>query len=1202
MSVSEIRAPHAAFAAEVGRIREVLERTTATRGRAVVIHGPDGTGQSDLATELIAALNRNTDGVVLEGACTEGPPGPYRPFQSILAGAASLSASELVGSLLAGGLDEPAPTPLRELLAQVRVRDVRLNHLESVRRILCEVSAARPLTVVVRDLHAADPDTLALVDYLLEDAAAGHGVAGIGSRASRRPLYVLTVCDDHPVGREVLDRLRQHDAVEPAVVGRLDESGLAALVAEPRIAEKLLRVTGGLPHRVRTLVQMLPDDLESLLRARTASLDPDAVTALRFASVFGRPIAPGALAVLSGVPRRVVEDLRAAGLLNDTDDGVELSDAFARGIPLGDVDADEFHRLHRRCAEHLEARVALTGDELLFERIVEHHLAAGQAEDAARYALPAARRLRASAALRRAVELLERCVRARPGASQELLAELVDLDVALGHYERALARCRELGGGGDLGIALDEARIHSLSGNLRAAESALETLTATALPADLAGHVRAELADVRLRRGDLDGAAALCAGADDEPAEWGLRLRHTLGKIAFWRGDWAAAESCYYDLLRELDPTHRRLRAMLLHNLGLVSLRTGHFDAASRWMQEALGIFGDLGEHFEAAVCRHNLGLAHEYAQRYGMALPLFERAIEVLERFGNQNNLTGAINSLGDVYLTLGELWRARKLLEYSLELAQHNGLDYYVAYNRLKLARVSFEEGDLDDASSHARAASSGFEEKGYRREHGDACLITAEIAVAAGVSPSAALEAVERSGDDEIMARGRVVRAATMVASEPSRAHSLALEAAEALQRLGQRDGVIAAYLVAGRAALQADQRPEARRLAEGAEVALAELRERVPSEHREAFDTKRLVTQVIELRDNARESSVVVAARPAVVSAPRGAVFRGMTGASEPMQRVFEMVERLSDCAAPILIVGESGTGKELVAEAIRAGSSRAEKPFVRVNAAAFAESLLETELFGHEKGAFTGAHARKLGAFEQADGGTLFLDEIGDISPKTQVSLLRVLQEREFHRVGGRRPINVDVRILCATNRNLEEMVADGRFRLDLYYRIKGVTIELPPLSERGDDIVLVAEAILKRLAAEHGRHLRLSEDAVALLRCYRWPGNVRELENVLRSVYFFAQDERITRHDLQTYTLLRDVDPDDLTEGRRYVSDDAPLADGFDLNDAKRELEIHCIKRALAQADGNITQAARLLGLKRPRLSQKIKEYGLKDR
>jgi transcriptional regulator with GAF, ATPase, and Fis domain len=274
--------------------------------------------------------------------------------------------------------------------------------------------------------------------------------------------------------------------------------------------------------------------------------------------------------------------------------------------------------------------------------------------------------------------------------------------------------------------------------------------------------------------------------------------------------------------------------------------------------------------------------------------------------------------------------------------------------------------------------------------------------------------------------------------------------------------------------------------------------------------------------------------------------------------------------------------------------------------VKVNCGALVENLLLSELFGHERGAFTGATQRRLGRFELADGGTIFLDEIGDISPKTQVALLRVLQDQSFERVGGTTSVAVDVRIICATNRNLQEMVANGQFREDLYYRLKGVQIDLPALRDRTDDIPLLAKHFLDVIGSERGACPQdLGPDARRLLCRYGWPGNVRELENVLRSVSLFAEGALLEAKHFADYPELQrcaqavappvpgDLGQDAYTELRsRKIS----------LRDLKKQLENDCIQRALADTEGNITRAADLLGMKRPRLSQLVKEHGLQAR
>jgi len=296
---------------------------------------------------------------------------------------------------------------------------------------------------------------------------------------------------------------------------------------------------------------------------------------------------------------------------------------------------------------------------------------------------------------------------------------------------------------------------------------------------------------------------------------------------------------------------------------------------------------------------------------------------------------------------------------------------------------------------------------------------------------------------------------------------------------------------------------------------------------------------------------------------------------------------------------VLFVGESGTGKELFAEAVHRLSSRASGPFVRVNAAAFPDTLLLSELFGHEKGAFTDAHARRIGRFEAAHGGTLFLDEIGDVSERLQTALLRVLEDQSFERVGGVETIHVDVRVVFATNRDLTALIKAGRFREDLYHRISAVTVTVPPLRERREDIPALAEAFAREVERETGRRIEVRPDAHELLKAYSWPGNVRELRNAIRKAALMTEGGAITRD-----VLLREVPglAQALRPRARGGLDPIEMvfSRGMSLDEARREVEAALIREALDQSAGNIAAAARLLGMKRPRLSQLVKEYALK--
>ncbi|MCB9775653.1 MAG: PEP-CTERM-box response regulator transcription factor [Nitrospiraceae bacterium] len=306
------------------------------------------------------------------------------------------------------------------------------------------------------------------------------------------------------------------------------------------------------------------------------------------------------------------------------------------------------------------------------------------------------------------------------------------------------------------------------------------------------------------------------------------------------------------------------------------------------------------------------------------------------------------------------------------------------------------------------------------------------------------------------------------------------------------------------------------------------------------------------------------------------------FPQIIGSSPVMVKVFDTIRRVAGSDISILIVGESGTGKELVARAIHQQSHRKDGPFIAINCGAIPETLLESELFGHEKGAFTGAHLQRPGRIESAQGGTLFLDEIGEISPALQVKLLRVLQERSIERVGGRVEIPVDTRVLAATNMDLQLAMKDGRFREDLYYRLNTVTITAPPLRERGGDIVMLGKSLLQRYSEEAKKKISgFTREALMSLEQYHWPGNIRELENRIRRAVTLTDNPRIAPEDL-------DLSPPDESQ------------DGLTLKVARDTVERRVIEQTLAKTGGNITKAATILGVSRPTLHDLISRHHIK--
>lgn len=335
---------------------------------------------------------------------------------------------------------------------------------------------------------------------------------------------------------------------------------------------------------------------------------------------------------------------------------------------------------------------------------------------------------------------------------------------------------------------------------------------------------------------------------------------------------------------------------------------------------------------------------------------------------------------------------------------------------------------------------------------------------------------------------------------------------------------------------------------------------------------------LVSRIIKVKNLQRENTIL---RKKLT---RQYSFHDIISKNSKMHEIFQLVQEISSIRSTVLIEGESGTGKELIARAIHYSGDRATKPFIGVSCAALAETLLESELFGHEKGSFTGAAAQKKGKFEMADGGTIFLDEIGDISAKLQMDLLRVLQERSFYRVGGTEEIQVDVRVIAATNSNLQEAVTAGKFRDDLFYRLNVINIHIPPLRERREDIPLLASSFVEHLSHELGKDVRdLSDGALKLLIDYNWPGNVRELENAVERAMVTCRTHVLTEED---FGFLNHSNGDK----KKW-----PVAGNATIEDMERQL----IATTLQRTKGNIKESAEVLGIDRSTLYEKIKRYNI---
>ncbi|MGF1466794.1 MAG: sigma 54-interacting transcriptional regulator [Sandaracinaceae bacterium] len=830
-------------------------------------------------------------------------------------------------------------------------------------------------------------------------------------------------------------------------------------------------------------------------------------------------------------------------------------------------------------------------------------------------ALAEAERLIARHALAAAAAVLERTRRAHPRAL-EVLAPLADLRWLLGERRAALelARIPAEAEPEQAAHRLRLGRLLRRSGELDEAEvhlAAARDLGRAAGAAPAALRAEAEMAEATLERTSYDLAAEQAeAVAQVSEAqgllELGLEARNTLGKVRWAQHRLDDAEAIFTanraraEQAGLVPPLHRAL-----NNLGMIELTRGDLATARNLLTQGVDLARRHGAVKFQAVALENLGVIDRLEGRYGEAARHYHASARLMRLLGHRRMAGRVTTNLAELYVTLGHPNLAMQLLDDLIE----RGIDDLRPEVRAEIHTVRGEGLDLagepERAEVEFRAAYDIGVAIGYRRTVALTAHLLSDWSRRRGAI-SEARRWLERAGDlkePRFAVRRALARARLATTSEERVHHSrdAVAMAKRAADPLLEADTLV----VQAEAMLEAGRTAEARRALGAAEALEARFLDHIPEALQDGFRERPTGRALAALARRLGEG------RTPEEEGREGRALCRLVGSSRPMAQVRAWVRRVAPVDATVLITGESGTGKELVAASLHELSRRAGGPFVRVNCGAIVDSLLASELFGHERGAFTGADQRRRGRFELADGGTLFLDEVGELSAATQSALLRVLQERTFERVGGTRTLEVDVRVVVATNRDLARMVDDGAFRADLYYRLSGLQLDLPPLRERGDDIRELARHLLERLRAEHGLEEtpRLAPDAVGRLAAHGWPGNVRELENVLRSAVLLSGRTVLRAVDLNgsaasalpTAPCVDGAEPDgreapDLEE----MFFDAVSREGS-LYELRKQLERATIARALSAAEGNITQAARLLGMKRPRVSQLVKAYGLKD-
>jgi DNA-binding NtrC family response regulator/tetratricopeptide (TPR) repeat protein len=882
----------------------------------------------------------------------------------------------------------------------------------------------------------------------------------------------------------------------------------------------------------------------------------------------------------------------------------------------------------------------------------------------------------------------EACLEAMPGVDVNRLLRAANLALRVGDVDRALSFARAAavaeGSNAAFEVMLTLGRATAARGDLTTAAIALGKAMERAPDAALRARAEVEIAEVRYAQGDLEGAHrhatdALAAAGD---AATQLLSRNMIGKLHLAAARWGDAEqhfaadaceaACAGDAVAEL-------RARL--NRAIALLSSGRRDEARSMLETVLEDGVARGELRAIAAAYSNLAAIATFCHEYPEALRLWEQAIDARRRVGEKIMLARTIANLAELRLRMGLVAEAEQALVFGRHACGPAIPDVRAAHFALVAARVHLARGRTLLAATEVASAIAGATGSSdgarlcdcYRLasrialEDGD--LARAEVAI--GKARETATSAGPRA--DVALLHALRARAAGEVFTEQ------ALEALELAREADDGELMREAHVLLHHAALIEGDLRAARIHLDSALALRNRIANSLTGELRERFLGRRELAELTRLEAAAGAQRIDRIGEPSVRAVsglggdtphpgsdrPRPARSdRRMVGEDPALLALVAAIQKVGQSDATVLVHGESGTGKELVAEAIHEASGRRAGPMVKVNCAALVETLLLSELFGHEKGSFTGAAARRRGRFEMAEGGTIFLDEIGDISARTQVALLRVLQDRTFERVGGVTPIRANVRIVCATHRDLKAMVARGEFREDLYYRLRGVVLEVPALRNRVGDLPRIVEALLARIADERRTPPKqVAPRALEVLARHPWPGNVRELENALRAAALFAEEEVIQVEDftsnvdglrhleascaanasipppppsLAPETVRMATIPPPSSLGFRSAGPDsafgtrpasvppgsmtpqpAPSANelseassatavayahvrkGVSLHDIKRQIEEECIARALAECKGNITRAAALLGMKRPRLSQLVKQYGL---
>jgi DNA-binding NtrC family response regulator len=1047
---------------------------------------------------------------------------------------------------------------------------------------------------------------------------------------------------------------------------------LASTGGDPRQLEALL---SSLPSDCENFwqyrYQRLDEASQTVIELLGVARDPLSIECLRQAGKLVEPELDFSTTVRELTDEGFVDRRIDAGTVR-----LQLADGEFRRALASNLREGRARGLHLALAEAaLGAQLDVVGDRFL----ARHFLKAGEVDRGFEYGMRAGRRLHGEHSLREARELFDTLLEhADQHANiREIRHYLVDTEEALGNFETALEHVRALVEISDdeldwARLKCKRAELYVQTGEYERGEEIYESLVddGESAPAPeiraaaLYGHGESQY----LQGNHVEAESLVDRAVDvleDETLEQqgGIEFERTLvkarnlrGKLALYRGELDAAEPMFatnYRLADQRGFEREATRAEL--NQAVVDLQRGNYAAALETLDD-LRTRTPGPEGTQRAALMINLGMAAQQEDEYGDALEHYRAALREAKRADYQEAVSMAAYNLATALLELGSYRRLFAILD-RLEEEKVAGQNLFMGKLPGALrVKALIEQEQPGEALEVLEQLEVGEDDRVAAGARADALLSSASAHAQLGqieqarsilegfTPPDEATTHYCLEGDEA------AARAAVYLREEDyERAAEMAREAGQAFQEAGYNTDFMRAVVTRVNALRELGRQAEALSIVERRLGAFQKRAEKIPEDLRDNYYQIPAFQNLVRLNrelggdDTTRIGAPEAGEKAAGTSLDEPRDERLAFDGGEPLERgdrssesfrrwrrkyadiigeddrllkIFRRIDHVATSDSPVLIQGESGTGKELIAEAVHRQASEGDESFVKVNCGAFVDNLLLSELFGHEKGAFTGAVEQKVGRFERADDGTIFLDEIGEMSQKAQVALLRVLQEGEFERVGGTETRSVDVRIICATNRDLEEMVERGEFRLDLYYRLKGVLLELPPLRERKQDI----PRLVRHFAAEHSAdsdpEVEFERQVLEFLASYSWPGNIRELKNFVRSILLFVDGHRVTMEHLRGFRdffsegevaleapeIDYDVpigdfesdedDPATIVDDPEEALVEEIVDDGLDLAELKERIEHQSIRRALEETGGNITRAAEILQMTRPRLSQ----------